>query len=499
MRIAAIGAALVMCTGVAHAQAVDASKDKGASITVREAAARSGIQAARKGDCDTAATALDRALADGGGDPLPRALAIDAYEAATACAANSRDRDRAYRMAMAAIAKGGSSMMLWNQRLDHESRNSPDAVAVTIEAMAARAPDILNRIPLRWLSLYDNDLRDRKVVAARRRLLRVVTSPAYQPEEPVPLLDGFLQSEAEYLVADGRKADAAKLVSRIKHPSILLEMSFDPRFRAMLPADLDLRAAATRLLAEARTAMQDYPQMLNPILLAAQQQRMLGDAEGALKTLEIAGKVRTSAADYSDGDEQRNWWWDGLSRTYWLLGRPKDAEAALRSGSGAEENGGLNVSQLINLSQMQLATAPKEALATLAPFARPMPVSAYGAAEMRYARGCAYALTGDRTAAQADLAFLSEREKDHPEALTRLLLCMGEMDRAAAALIRRLEDPARLAQALALLSDFDAPPAAAPIDPITSRLPALKARPDVQAAIARAGGTRRIHLQGMEL
>jgi hypothetical protein len=55
------------------------------------------------------------------------------------------------------------------------------------------------------------------------------------------------------------------------------------------------------------------------------------------------------------------------------------------------------------------------------------------------------------------------------------------------------------ARTLLRLSDFDPPPVALPPGPIDAKLPALKARADVKAAIARAGGIRRIHLQPEEI
>ena len=80
-----------------------------------------------------------------------------------------------------------------------------------------------------------------------------------------------------------------------------------------------------------------------------------------------------------------------------------------------------------------------------------------------------------------------------------LYLCLGDMDGAAAAFIRRLEDPDRRADALLQLSDYDDPPVKRPPHPVHSRLEALKSREDVKAAIEKAGGIRRFRLQRGEL
>ncbi len=53
-------------------------------------------------------------------------------------------------------------------------------------------------------------------------------------------------------------------------------------------------------------------------------------------------------------------------------------------------------------------------------------------------------------------------------------------------------------EALKKLSDYDASPVKLPDDPFVASLPALKARADVQAALARAGGALRIHLQSAQ-
>ena len=191
-----------------------------------------------------------------------------------------------------------------------------------------------------------------------------------------------------------------------------------------------------------------------------------------------------------------NWYWDALGRSWHMLGRYDEMVEAFRKGAAAGEDGTPNVSQVINLAQAQNAFGRgDEALRTLAAFADGRKSSPYGEMEMRFARGCAQAVAGRPAEAVADVAFAKAHDKDHGEALADLLLCLGDMDGAAAAFIARLDDPDRRADALEQLSDYDDPPVALPPDPINSRLDALKARPDVKAAIARAGGTRRFHVQ----
>ena len=110
-------------------------------------------------------------------------------------------------------------------------------------------------------------------------------------------------------------------------------------------------------------------------------------------------------------------------------------------------------------------------------------------------RACANARAGDARAAVAELAYLTGHEADDPAAATDAMLCVGDLDGAAAALIRRLANPEQQTEALLRLSSYDPQNAALPPHPYLSRISQLTARADVQAAITRAGGTRRFHVQ----
>jgi hypothetical protein len=118
---------------------------------------------------------------------------------------------------------------------------------------------------------------------------------------------------------------------------------------------------------------------------------------------------------------------------------------------------------------------------------------------MRYNRACAHAVAKRPGDAAADLAYIQTNSKDAPGMLGSLLLCLGDLDGAAADYIGRLDDPETRSEALLELSDYDDPPVKVPLDPAAARVPALKARTDVKAAIARAGGIRRFRVQADSL
>ena len=153
----------------------------------------------------------------------------------------------------------------------------------------------------------------------------------------------------------------------------------------------------------------------------------------------------------------------------------------------------------INLAEAQLAAGrPTDALGTLARLeGAKKRASPYGAMQIVSDRGCARARLGRANDAAADLATARAHVADAPEALTRLLLCLGDMDGAAQAMIARLGDRDQRIDALRDLSEF-ARPSTPPDDPTELRLIELKARPDVKAAAAQAGGTRTFDIGAMD-
>jgi hypothetical protein len=217
--------------------------------------------------------------------------------------------------------------------------------------------------------------------------------------------------------------------------------------------------------------------------------------------LEAARPDGPGGKQFTDLDEETNWWWDEMARSYQMLGRYDEAVSAFGHGILAKEDGSPNVSQTINLGHAHVRFGhPERALKTVAVFeTASYPASPYGEMEMRLVRGCAQAALGNRTALANDVAYARDHERDHPEALTDLLLCADDMDSAAASMIRRLNDPDKRAGALSQLSTFDPPPPSYPLMPFEKKMAALRERADVQAAIQRAGGVRHIRLQAGEL
>jgi len=492
--------ALVMlgATAAANALPLDRAKPAGpAGASVWQAA----LEAFRNGDCPTAMRLIVPRLKD----PVPqvdtdRILSAGA-EMATTCALRGNDKGLAYRYALEGTARNLGSDLLWRMRLALELQKPMDsAVVTTVEAMAQGHIAALNETGFDWLTQFYRKLKREHQDDLRRRLLSALLEKGYSPTEPLASLDPLRQDYAAMLYAAGDKAGAETQVGRIDEPRIAIELSFDPRFRSMLGPDFDPRASVERKLVKARVAMEQRPDMIKPIVETAGQLLKLGRPSEALAVLETARVRIVGKTGFADAATQTNWWWNQLSQNYVMLGRFDDAVAAMRAGSDSGEQGGLNVSQTINLADLQNSFGKGElALETLKPFSTgERSVSPFGELALRKSRGCANAMAGHKDAIAEDLAFAQAHEADNRFAVRNLRVCAGDLDGAASSIIRQLDDPERQAAMLVNLSDYDAAPVKQPDTVESLNWGKVRARADVKAAIARAGGTRRIHLQSGE-
>jgi tetratricopeptide (TPR) repeat protein len=452
-------------------------------------------------DCDTVVRVGAPLFDAPGGTGLSEKLEAMGYELLVSCEWQKDKAVEAAAHALRGTRLEQSSDWLWRARFGIQLDSKQyEAAAETLEAMSQGRGAALNSVRPNFVWQLLRELKSAGKADVRLRLLRLLASDSYAPDDLLGSNEGFRQDYAEALAEKGDMAGARSAFAGITNASILAQSSLNPRLRTLVPAGLDIRAAAESTLAADREAMARHSDRLDALINVARDLRQLGRPKEAVDLLLAAGPRLEGNGEFSDLDEMRNWYWDALGRSYHKLGRYDEMVDAFRKGAGAGESGIPNVSQVINLAEAQNSFGRGEdALRTLAVFADGRKSSPYGEMEMRFARGCAQAVAGRPAEAAADVVFARAHDKDHPEALSDLLLCLGDMDGAAAAFIVRLDDPDRRTDALMQLSDYDDPPVVLALDPVDSRLPALKARPDVKAAIERAGGVRRFRLQRGEL
>lgn len=436
------------------------------------------------------------------GMDLPDEYVAYVYDVVTGCEAEAKATEAAYRHALRGTTLEGSSDYLWRMRLVIEVvEKKHDAAVSTIEAMDRGRGAALNSAPLQWMWRLNGELEKEGKKALRRRLLKVLAGSSYAPDESYGPMSGFQYDYAVMLAEAGKTEEARALVAQLETPSSLAKASLDSRLRGLLSGNPDIRAAAERSLARHRDAIARHPDRLEPSLRAAGDLRRLGRPAEALQLLEpAAGRIDDPAA-FTDRADRLNWWWNEVGYLHLQLGHYDKAVAAFRKGAEIVESGGLNVSQVINLAQIQNSYGHgEEAIKTLSVFeASGRSLSPYGNMALRYNRACAHSVAKRPADSAADVAYIRAHPKDAPLMLGSLLLCLGDLDGAAAEFIKRLDDPDTRTDALIELSDYDDPPVRIPRDPGEARIPELKARADVKAAIARAGGIRRFQVQPGEL
>ncbi|TCM43257.1 tetratricopeptide repeat protein [Novosphingobium sp. ST904] len=416
----------------------------------------------------------------------------------TLCEARTNRIEPALVHARAATAITGAPEIAWTLRFGIElDGGKPEDAVATLEAMQQRLPEGIDGVDTEWLFALSRKFLEDKDNPAYRRLLALLTAPEFARGKEDMAFDWMRRSYARLLLSSGDRPAAAAQIAAIRSADALREITLDPALRDMLPASFDLRAAYERQIAALESRSVTRPGLLElPIAIAASR-RTLGQAEKALATLEAARPEGVLSKQFSDHDKQLNWWWDGMARTYEQLGRYDEAAAAYRKAIEGGERGAGNFSQTINLAYLHSRFGHDDAaLATLATVEGKTDsmASPYGVMELRLARGCAAQALGKTDLAQADLAYAEAHAADHPEAVTDLQICTGRIDAAAASMIARLDDPDRRINALTQLSDYDPLPANLPPSPFAAGLETLKHRPDVQAAIARAGGTRKFNI-----
>ena len=385
---------------------------------------------------------------------------------------------------------------------------------------AYRAGDIddaalcLETIARKWPVSLD-EVRD----AAVFRLTRDVAAVPGGPERKFSLLealysanwrptDAFLSADrqwrelAQLMIDRGQINRAGAVAETVVGPYALIEMRADRRFDAVIDRDavrFEAEAAAARRLETLEIAAAEQPYRLSGVNAVAGVLIQTRRTTEALKLLDqTLAQAASPDAVFIDAQEELAWTMDYRARALVQLGRFDDAVAQWRAAAARPERGQPNVSQTLNLASLYADLGrPGEADAT-AGEALKRGLSPYGQMQAEAVRACALHAAGDRAGSAEALGYLRAHQKDSTPALQDALLCTGALDEAAGLYKARLADPDQRAAALAELQDYVRPPAATPLQQETARRRlAVRARPDVRAAIARVGRVERYNLLPM--
>lgn len=311
----------------------------------------------------------------------------------------------------------------------------------------------------------------------------------WRPVDPLfsPDVIGF--HRAVHLLAHGAKADAATVVAGFTEPEVVALVGVDKRFDTLVaghPEWTDVAAANARRLAKFEALQASDPGKLYLRTAVTGHRWTMGDRDKALEALDkaIADAERhpslTPADDYNHALVQR-------SAILFDLGRTEEAlTQALAIGVRAPprqplmpaewfvelERGAEALDLLKDVTNDELQLQAQAGLARL--------------------RTCAAGQIGADAVQRENLAYLRSHPRSAPVENLRALLCMGDLEGAAAEARAALADPRMRPLVLDFFQDGLPPRGRTPFGQrIEMRRVALRERPDVQAAIKAVGRINR--------
>jgi tetratricopeptide (TPR) repeat protein len=392
----------------------------------------------------------------------------------------------------------------WHLRLTAAYRaGDVDDAALCLETIARRWPVSLDEV------------RDGAVF----RLTREVASIPGGPERRFSLLealyqanwapsDAFVSADRQWrdlmlmMVERGQLNRAGAVAEGLVGPYALIGLRADRRFDEVIDRAApryEPEAAAARRLETLEIAAAEQPRRLTGINAVAGVLIQTRRTTEALKLLdETLARAAAPDAAFVDADEELAWTMDYRARALVQLGRFDEAVAQWRVAAQRPELGQPNVSQTINLAGLYADLGRSAEAAAVADQALALDLSQFGRMQALAVRACALHEAGDRAGAARDLAEMRAHAADAPAALEGALLCAGALDAAARLYVARLADPDLRGAALEELQDYVAPPVATPLQEKRARgLAAVRARPQVRAAIARVGRVEHYNLLQM--
>ena len=402
-----------------------------------------------------------------------------------------RDYQSAQSYLKTATQMPGAELLDWDLRMrdSYALKDYSDAASATA-VIARHWPEGLGKyrdeaIFTMLRAIQNGPGRDTDALA----LLQALRMADWKPSDPFRNSDPIWFSLTRIDADRGDIAGARDAAAQIRNPLMLVELHADRRFdRVMRGARFDVARAVDAYIASVRVLVAAYPAKLAGANTLAEALLNAGRPAEALQVLDAAlARLKADPKAFDDADKL-NWTLDDRASALLELGRSDEGIAAMALAAAKPEDGEPNTSQSINLADVYLLyDRPRDALAAIAQLDS-SGVSAYGAQALDDARACALVELND----PVRLAVVLDRMKAHAASGAQpyldALLFAGRQDEAAAFFIAELDDPVSRPEMLLHFQDFA-------IDPHATRraldlhaaVLALRARPDVAAAIKRVG------------
>jgi len=415
------------------------------------------------------------------------------------CASYRDDEQVALEVGRAALALRMPRASILALRAGLHSRD--DALAL------AAFDDLASRAPGRLKERSDQDVL--RVIAAARRTDPTGATELRVHDRLIALKyelrhgseDTLRVAHAHALVRRGQLDRARQRLGPVVDPREILTLRvsrvFDPLRRdPEFERRLDVRVAAEANLVRARAEVAVRPRRLQRVRALARALRWFGRGQEALTALDRA-IARASAPEaryrFDDVGEFLPWLLNAKGSALYELGRTEEAHAALRSAI-TEEDPGSRADHLINFAGgLEAEGKAAEAMALLRRAG--WNLSPYGRMASASVTACAAEQLGDAKALAAAMTYLREHERDAMRLRAQALLCVNDIDEAAAVYVRRLRDPVESVDALLALQIYSESASRLPRVAIRAqRLALVRERPEVRAAIEAVGHIEQVPL-----
>jgi tetratricopeptide (TPR) repeat protein len=405
----------------------------------------------------------------------------------------SGDYAQAHAMLEKSTSMDETNGLDWHERLDAAARLGDDADSLyALATIADRWPTSLDQISARFIVSLDSRTRKSAgLTDARYKALSALANAGWRSTDPSSDADQLWLDLIEMLVAHGKTGVALAVAKNLDTPMAIVAMRADKAFDSVTSDDSALPAVTSVMasrLATLRSAAKAAPNDLLAAYVLADElisQNRPAEALSFVDETMARATATPTAASKMDNQDHLIWVMNSRSDALVMLGRDDEALATLAKAARRPEDGGPNVSQVLNLGQMyEELGRPKDALDQIKDVEN---MSGYGRMTQEGIRACSYAQLGDTAAVAASLNYMEAHQADAPVLFFETLLCTGDEDHAARYLTSQLADPKVRRTFLVRLQTY-APVREQPFAAeITRRRLRVRARPDVQAAILAVG------------
>jgi len=339
------------------------------------------------------------------------------------------------------IRAGGGSADLWLLKAQAAQGVSDwDDMAQSIANLARGWPRALRQMPDGAILRLASESRGEPRFQALMALHEANWSPQSRSADASRL---WLTLTTE-LLARGKLEQAKRVAHDIMGYRALIELHADRRFDPIVASDpdaFDVAKAIDRDLEQRRAAVASAPHSLAAVNALALALRQRGKPADALAVTDDALAGAAAPGRFTDLEDELNRTLEQRAFALQELGRTDEAIRTQRSAAASPEHRGPNISQTLDLADMlnELGRA-QDALDALRGFDATTP-SAYGKMVWEQDLACAYAQLHDTAGVAGAVQYLRAHRADAEIVFEGGLMCAGEADDVAKAVISGIENP----------------------------------------------------------